>query len=84
MVPGEAPKPGSGSVSERLDELHAFYRDRIAAGLVREGSECFGFDDELSRDHDRGPGFCLWLTADDYIEVGTELQRSYEVPVTME
>lgn len=34
---------------------------QIAVGLVGSGSECFGFDDELSHDHDFEPAFCIFL-----------------------
>lgn len=50
---------------------------RLAIGLVGDGSECFGFDDALSRDHDFEPGFCLWLTRYDYDVHGFSLERLY-------
>lgn len=54
------------------------YAGRIAVGLVGEGSDCFGFDDEISSDHDYAPGFCMWLTEKDYQEIGAKLQKEYD------
>ncbi|KQC06434.1 MAG: hypothetical protein APR62_07960 [Smithella sp. SDB] len=59
-------------------ERFPLHTDRIACGLVGDGSECFGFDDEISRDHDWGPGFCVWLTRDDYDDIAEELIQKYE------
>ena len=61
-----------------IHEKFPRYESRISVGLVGEGSDCFGFDDELSRDHDWGPGFCMWLDDVTYDAIGKELQQAYE------
>lgn len=60
-----------------IDEAFPDYADKIAAGLVGEGSDCFGYDDEISRDHDFEPRFCLWIRACDEDKIGFNLERLY-------
>ena len=62
---------GAAIIHEHFPE----YEGRIAVGLAGSGSQCLGFDDEISRDHDFEPGFCLWLTDADDARIGIELAR---------
>jgi hypothetical protein len=61
-----------------LEELFPDYMDKIAVGLVGEGSECFGYDDKISTDHDYGASFCIWLPRDIYAKIGEEMNGIYD------
>ena len=51
---------------------------KVSIGLCGQGSECFGFDDEISRDHDFGPGFCIFLDDEMEKKHGEALKQFYE------
>ena len=66
-----------------LQKKFPAFLDRIAIGKVGEGSDCFGYDDDISLDHDFGPGFCMWVTRETYNQIGTFLQTEYDkLPTT--
>lgn len=65
-------------VAPMIRDGFADYEDRIAVGIAGEGSDCFGYDDEISRDHDFGTGVCLWVTDEDMEQIGPALSRAYE------
>jgi len=51
--------------------------DSMTFGLAGPGSECYGFDDEISRDHDWGPRVCIWIPENLYERQSGELQKIY-------
>ena len=52
--------------------------NRMAAGRLL-GSDVLGGDDEVSRDHDWGPQFHLFLSAEDYATSGRDLSEALNV-----
>lgn len=66
---------GRPMLQERFPDLMPY----IACGLCGSGSECFGYDDETSQDHDFEPGFCIFLPGEDIIDRRSAflLERAY-------
>ena len=62
-----------------LDENFSHIKEYLAVGLVGSGSECFGFDDEISRDHDFEAGFCIFLPDESLVSSKDEfeLEKAY-------
>lgn len=51
----------------------------LAAGFVGSGSEHYGYDDAISRDHDFEPGFCIFLPDENTVDRrrAFQLERAY-------
>lgn len=86
MTDGKTFEPGL-ALSERffrekglpfLQKKYPEYLDCLAAGLVGDGSQCFGYDDEISMDHDWCAGFYVWLSDEDMTSAGDKIQSGYQ------
>lgn len=63
--------------------LYPLIRDKfpnlkISCGLIGYGSECYGYDDNISRDHDFSVMPCIWLNNEDYIKYAEELKKELD------
>lgn len=63
---------------EMIERIDPALFARVSVGLCGEGSQCFGFDDQISQDHDFAPGFCVWLSEEDFSCYGRALRDAYD------
>lgn len=62
---------------DKLEKAFPELFSKMTIGLVGNGSDAHGFDDFYSRDHDWGPGFCIWLEKEEYIKYSNEVREIY-------
>ncbi|MBQ4037065.1 MAG: DUF4037 domain-containing protein [Clostridia bacterium] len=62
-----------------LEEEFADVLPYLAVGLAGSGSECYGYDDALSQDHDFEPAFCIFLPDESIVDrrYAFRLERAY-------
>lgn len=62
-----------------IESLDDDIKQKLCVGLAGPGSECYGFDDDVSRDHDFEAGFCIFIPGEDVIDRKTAfmLERGY-------
>ena len=67
---------GAPMLHEEFPELEGI----VAVGLCGSGSECMGYDDELSKDHDFEPGFLIFLPPEEVVDrrLAFRLERAYD------
>lgn len=63
-----------GRIEKCLDRAWEYLN---APDLPHDGSQCFGYDDEISKDHDFETGFCLWIDDETDVKIGVALAREY-------
>ncbi len=50
---------------------------KMAIGLIGQGSEYLGYDDEISKEHDFEPGFCIFIPDEFDDNLKFNLERTY-------
>ena len=55
-------------VKPMLSEQFSDLLPQLAVGLFGSGSECYGFDDAVSTDHEFEPGVCILLPDEETVD----------------
>ena len=69
---------GRPMLMEQFPELMPY----LAAGLCGSGSECLGYDDDVSTDHDYEPGFIIFLPGEDVVDRQTAFKDGKSIALT--